>query len=277
MNQRALRAIIRKDLKVVRQSLAVLIPLIMVPLVLLVILPGIGGILLANADPESETIQDFRDGTAAFFDNLPDTINVRLEHYDNEVQRIAYIIFNLFFPPLYLLLPVMVANVIAADSFVGEKERKTLEALIYAPTSDRELYLAKIFGPWVAGIAIGWLGYIAFAFVVTVTTLPFMGEAFILDLTWMLLIVWVVPAVAGLGLGAMVLVSSRVSTFQEAYQLGAIVVLPVLLLLFAQIGGIIYFSPVVVLIVGSVVWLPTIGLIWFGAQSFRRGELIARL
>lgn len=277
MNQRAMRAIIRKDLKVVRQSLAVLIPLIIVPFVLLVILPGIGGVLLANADPESETIQDFRDETAAFFDNLPETINERLEHYDNEVQRIAYIIFNLFFPSLYLLLPIMVANVIAADSFVGEKERKTLEALFYTPISDRELYLAKIFGPWVVGIALGWLGYIAFAFVVTVTTLSFMGEAFILDLTWLLLIVWVVPAVAGLGLGAMVLVSSRVSTFQEAYQLGAIVVLPLLLLLFAQIGGIIYFSPLVVLIIGAVVWLPTIGLIWFGAQSFRRGELMARL
>lgn len=277
MNQRAMRAIIRKDLKVVRQSLAVLIPLIMVPLVLLVILPGIGGILLANADPESETIQDFRDETATLFDNLPDTINERLEHYDNEVQRIAYIIFNLFFPPLYLLLPIMVANVIAADSFVGEKERKTLEALFYTPISDRELYLAKIIGPWVAGIAIGWLGYIAFAFVVTVTTLSFMGEAFILDLTWLLLIVWVVPAAAGLGLGAMVLVSSRVSTFQEAYQLGAIVVLPLLLLLFAQIGGIIYFTPLFVLIIGAVVWLLTMGLILFGAQSFRRGELIARL
>ena len=277
MNQRAMRAIIRKDLKVVRQSLAVLIPLIMVPLVLLVILPGIGGILLANADPESETIQDFRDETATLFDNLPDTINERLEHYDNEVQRIAYIIFNLFFPPLYLLLPIMVANVIAADSFVGEKERKTLEALFYTPISDRELYLAKIIGPWVAGIAIGWLGYIAFAFVVTVTTLSFMGEAFVLDLTWLLLIVWVVPAAAGLGLGAMVLVSSRVSTFQEAYQLGAIVVLPLLLLLFGQIGGIIYFTPLFVLIIGAVVWLLTMGLILFGAQSFRRGELIARL
>lgn len=277
MNQRAMRAIIRKDLKVVRQSLAVLIPLIMVPLVLLVILPGIGGILLANADPESKTIQDFRDETATLFDNLPDTINERLEHYDNEVQRIAYIIFNLFFPSLYLLLPIMVANVIAADSFVGEKERKTLEALFYTPISDRELYLAKIIGPWVAGIAIGWLGYIAFAFVVTVTTLSFMGEAFILDLTWLLLIVWIVPAAAGLGLGAMVLVSSRVSTFQEAYQLGAIVVLPLLLLLFGQIGGIIYFTPLFVLIIGAVVWLLTMGLILFGAQSFRRGELIARL
>ena len=75
----------------------------------------------------------------------------------------------------------------------------------------------------------------------------------------------------------MVLVSSRVSTFQEAYQLGAIVVLPLLLLLFAQIGGVLYFTPLIVLLIGALVWLLTIGLIWFGAQSFRRNELIARL
>lgn len=277
MNQRAMRAIIYKDLKVVRQSSAVLIPLIIVPLVFMVILPGVGGVALANTDPESKAIQDFQEEAAPFFANVPDTINERLARYDNEVQRVTYIVFNLLFPPLYLLLPVMVANVIAADSFVGEKERKTLEALFYTPISDRELYLAKILGPWAAGIAIGWLGYMAFAFVATATTFSFMGEAFVLDLIWLILIVWVVPAVAGLGLGAMVLVSSRVSTFQEAYQLGAIVVLPLLLLLFAQIGGVLYFTPLIVLLIGALVWLLTIGLIWFGAQSFRRNELIARL
>ena len=277
MNQRAIRAIVRKDLMVVRQSSAVLIPLIIVPLLLLVILPSIGGILFANAEPEAQAIQDFRSDSAMLFENLPETITERLEHYDNEVQRIAYIVFNLIFPSLYLILPIMVANVIAADSFVGEKERKTMEALFYTPISDRDLYLAKIIGPWAAGIAVGWLGFIAFAIVVTVTTFSFMGGAFVLDPAWLLLILWVVPAAAGLGLGAMVLVSSRVSTFQEAYQLGGIVVLPVVLLLLGQIGGIVYFTPLFVLIIGAVVWLFTIGMIWFGAQSFKRSELIARL
>ncbi len=277
MNRRAIWAVIRKDLKVIRQSNAVLIPLIIVPFLLLVLLPGIGGILLANTNPESSEIQDFREEAAMFFENLPDSISQRLEQYDNEIQRMTYVIFNLFFPSMYLILPTMVANVIAADSFAGEKERKTLEALIYAPISDRDLYLAKILGPWLAGIAIGWLGYIAFAVVVTVTTISIMSEAFILDWTWLLLILWVVPSVAGLGLGAMVLVSSRVSTFQEAYQLGGIVVIPIVLLLFGQLGGIVYFSPLIVFVIGLIVWLPTIGLIWYGAQTFRRGELIARL
>lgn len=277
MNWRAMRTIIRKDLKVVRQTRAVLIPLIIVPVLILVLMPGIGGALLATADPDSEVIRDFRRESAAFFDHLPAPISERLAQYDDEVQRITYILFNLFFPPMVLLLPTMVANVIAADSFAGEKERKTLEALLYAPTTDRELYLAKLIGPWLAGVAVGWLGYLAFAIVVTLTTLSFMGSVFVLDATWLLLIFWVVPAASGLGLGAMVLVSSRVNTFQEAYQLGGMVVLPILLLLFGQLGGVVYFSPLLALAVGAVLWALALGLVVYGARSFRRGALIARL
>ena len=144
MNYRAMRAIIRKDLKVVLKSKAVLIPLIVVPFLLLVILPGVGGFFLANADPGSEFVVDFRREAGMFFDNLPEPINERIEQYDTEIQRITFIMFNLFFPVMYVLLPTMVANVIAADSFAGEKERKTLEGLIHMPITDRELYLAKL-------------------------------------------------------------------------------------------------------------------------------------
>lgn len=277
MNTRAIRAIVRKDLKVVLQSKAVLIPLIIVPLTLLVILPAAGGLLLANTDTSADFIEEFRSEAGAFFDNMPEGINEQVARYDNEIQRITYLVFNMFFPAFYLLLPTMVANVIAADSFAGEKERKTLEALIYAPTTDRELYIAKLLGPWLAGVVVALLGYIAFAIVVTATTLPYMGEVFILDGTWLLLIFWVAPAAAGMGLGAMVLVSSRVSTFQEAYQLGSMVVIPIILLLFGQIGGVVYFSPLVVIVVGLVLWALALGLVWYGARSFERGALIARL
>jgi uncharacterized membrane protein len=75
----------------------------------------------------------------------------------------------------------------------------------------------------------------------------------------------------------MVLVSSRVSTFQEAYQLGSMVVIPLVLLLFGQLGGIVYFSPLVVMAIGALLWACTLALVWVGARTFKRGELIARL
>lgn len=277
MNTRAMRTIITKDLKVVLQSKAVLFPLIFVPALILVMMPLQVGVMLANADPDAAFIADFRQEATLFFDSLPGTISERLANYDNEVQRMTYVIYNLFFPAFYLLLPTMVANVIAADSFAGEKERKTLEALIYTPTNDRELYLAKLIGPWVAGVAVGVLSYAVFALVTTLTTFNLMGGAFVFNLTWLLLILWVTPAASALGLGAMVLVSSRVNTFQEAYQLGGVVVIPLVLLLLGQIGGVVYFSPLVISGVGAVVWLLALGLIGYGARTFERGTLIARL
>ena len=156
MNWRLIWTLIRRDLKVVLKSKAVLIPLLMVPLVLLVLLPGAGAAIMANIDDDAETIQDMRDDLSLFYDNLPENMSEEINALDTEPQRLIYVVFVYFFAPFFLIIPVMVANVIAADSFVGEKERKTLEALLYTPTTDRELYFAKLIAPWLAALAVTW-------------------------------------------------------------------------------------------------------------------------
>jgi fatty-acid desaturase len=94
---------------------------------------------------------------------------------------------------------------------------------------------------------------------------------------WLALVLWVAPAAAGLGLGAMVLVSSRAKTFQEAYQIGGAVVIPILLLVFFQITGVMYFSVGLVLLLGALLWIVDGALLWFGIRSFGRSESITRL
>lgn len=277
MNRRAIGALVRRDLKIVLQSHPVLIPIITVPVLLLVIFPAIGGLLLSNATPDSALVADLQGDLGALLTNLPPRLSERLASYETDVQRLTYLLFNLLFPPMYLMLPTLTANVIAADSFVGEKERKTLEALIYAPTTDRDFYLAKLLAPWLLGVAVGALSYAAFVLVVTATTLPLMGNIFVLDAAWLLLVIWVTPAAAGMGLGAMVLVSSRVDTFQEAYQLGGLIVLPLLLLLIGQLSGAVYLSPLVVLALGGLLWAVTLALVFYGERSFQRSALMARL
>jgi fatty-acid desaturase len=73
------------------------------------------------------------------------------------------------------------------------------------------------------------------------------------------------------------LISSKVSTFQDAYQLGALVVLPVLLLVFGQIAGVLYLNVLAVLLVGLVLWLVDAAILWYGIRTFHRSEIIARL
>jgi len=277
MNLHAIRAVVVKDLQVVTQSRAVLFPIIGLVVIMMVVLPGVGGLLASSVDVETVDMEAITGDMDVFFDNLPPSLQDELDQFDNELQEVVYLMATMLFAPLFLIIPIMVANVIAADSFVGEKERKTLEALIYSPTTDRELYIAKIIGPWVAAIVVAWVSFVLYTFVLNVSAWGAMERVFFPNVVWIVLMLWVVPPAAGVGLGTMVLVSSRVSTFQEAYQLGGMVVLPVLLLLFGQIGGVLYLNVAVVVVIGVVLWTITALVIWYGARGFQRGELIARL
>jgi hypothetical protein len=102
-----------------------------------------------------------------------------------------------------------------------------------------------------------------------------MGRIFFPNLMWIILAFWVAPAVAGLGLSATVIVSARAQGFQDAYQLGAVVVLPILLLVIGQATGVMYFSTALVLLLGLIFWLVDVALLWIGGRTFKRSELIS--
>jgi ABC-type Na+ efflux pump permease subunit len=179
--------------------------------------------------------------------------------------------------PMFLILPIMVSSVLAADSFAGEKERKTLEALLYTPTTDRELFTAKLLGAWSAAMAVALMSFIVYAVMANAAGWQSIGHLFFPNWMWVALVLWVTPAVAALGLVVMVFVSTRAQGFQDAYQTGGLVVLPVLLLMIGQISGVMYFSLGVVMIVGLVIWLIDAILLWFASKSFRRGELMTKI
>ena len=130
---------------------------------------------------------------------------------------------------------------------------------------------------WLPALAVAWAGFIVYALVANLAAWPVMGEVFFPNVMWIVLVLWVAPAVAGLGLGVMVLVSMRAEGFQDAYQLGSVVVLPVVLLLIGQATGVMYFSVGLVALLGLVVWIIDGLLFWYGSLSFRRSQLIARL
>jgi ABC-type Na+ efflux pump permease subunit len=177
---------------------------------------------------------------------------------------------------MYLIVPLMVASVIAADAFAGEKERRTLEALLYTPTSDMELLVAKLLTGFVPALVVAWGGFALYALVANVAAWPVMGRLFFPTPMWWVLALWVAPAVAALGLGATVLVSARVNTFQEAYQIGGVVVLPLVLLVVGQAAGVLVLSSALAVALGAVFWAAAAALLVVGGRGFRRGELLAR-
>lgn len=273
MNWRAIRAIIRKDVMVIARSKAVMLPLIIVPIMMQVIMPAGFG-LMANLLPASELEgeADLGQMTAA----MPP--NVRAELGDLEPRQLFLVLMIVYlFAPMYLIVPLMVASVVAADSFAGEKERKTLEALLHSPISRSELLVGKILSGWLPAIGVSLLSFVLYSVVGNLVGWPLMGRIFFPNAMWFVLVLWVAPAVSGLGLSLMVIVSTRVRTFQEAYQLGGMVVLPVVLLMIGQISGLVFLSVGVALLLGLAIWAIDAVLLLIGVKTFQREKLLAQL
>jgi hypothetical protein len=86
-------------------------------------------------------------------------------------------------------------------------------------------------------------------------------------------IFWVAPAVAALGLGVMVRVSARATSTQEANQLGGAVILPLIFLAVGQSTGLLLVTLPIAIGIGAVVWVIALWLVARGAQRFTRDRM----
>jgi ABC-2 type transport system permease protein len=179
--------------------------------------------------------------------------------------------------PMFLILPLMFSTIIGAESFVGEKERKTLEALLYTPATDGELFTGKLLAAVIPAIGIAWLSFLIYTVIVNVASWPIMGRVWFPLPAWWPLMLWLTPAIATLGMAVTVLISSRVKTFMEAYQISASLVILVLVLLAGQITGVLYLSTGVTLLVGLAVWSLDAVCIWFSIRNFSRTSLLTQI
>ena len=63
-----------------------------------------------------------------------------------------------YMPALFMLvMPMMLSTIIGAAPFVGEKERQTLEALIFTPARNGEFFLGKVLAGVVPSVALAWV------------------------------------------------------------------------------------------------------------------------
>jgi ABC-2 type transport system permease protein len=272
MNWRAIKAIVRRDLLAVLRSKGVMLPLILVPVILMVIIPvavGRFGPLLTQMP--GMNMPD----VSLYLDQLPPPLLAEFEGYTSD-QLLIVVTLVYLFAPMFLILPLMVASVVAADSFAGEKERKTLEALIYTPTTDLELFTGKVLSAWLPALVVSLVGFVLYGVAVNAAAWPTMQRIFFPNATWLVLVFWVAPGAAALGLGATVLVSSRVNSFQEANQIAGVIVLPIVILVIGQATGVMYLSIGLTAVLGVIVWLVAIALLWMGVRTFRRSEIMAR-
>jgi len=209
--------------------------------------------------------------------NLPSHAQKKLEGMPGQ-QVMAYIILLYFFAPFFLIIPLMASSVIASDSFAGEKERKTIEALLATPLLDSELLLGKILVSFIPSMLVTVLSFLIYTTMVDVLTYTlFNGQLWLPNMMWLMLIFGLAPTIALASIGLTVIISARVKGFREAQQISAVLVVPILALVFGQAMGAMIFGPLVIAALIGLLAIIDLLVFKIGVKQFRREEILAKL
>lgn len=192
-------------------------------------------------------------------------------------QGLVYVMIVYIFAPLFLLIPVMTSSIIAASSFAGEKERKTIEGLLYTPISDKELVLGKILVSLIPAVLITWVSFIIYTIVVNALGYTIFQGLFFPTASWLVLIFWLAPAISFLSLAFVVYVSQRATGVWEAQQIAALLVLPIIALVISAVKGLIQLSWPVIFFAGLIVLIIDIFIYRWLVRKLDRERIVTKL
>ena len=272
MNHRIIKTIAIKDLLEVKQNKSAWISMIVVPLIIVIILPLAFILIPNNIDNASEIVFTSND-LQFFLKSMPDSFTRTLNGLDN-FQTGIVLLLGYIFAPFFLIFPLMFSSVIASESFAGEKERKTLEALLYTPVPDKELFLGKVFAAFIPAVLITWASFFIYCVVINASSFQIFNKLWFPLPSWYPLIFWVAPAMSLLAIAVTVLISAKTQTFMGAYQTSASLVVIVVGLIGGQISGILYLDVITGFLVGLIFWAIAIVLTNICIRKFNRFQLI---
>lgn len=178
--------------------------------------------------------------------------------------------------PMFLVLPIFLPILLAAQSIGGERERRTLEPLLATPISTTSIILGKSLAALVPAIAITWIAAAVFCLGVDVVAWPHLHVLALPDFAWVFATVVLAPLLALFGNALAVVVSARVLDPRAAQNIAATTVVPLLGLLVVQLAGRISLGPAFYLAFALGAALADVALIWLAVRWFDREELLTR-
>lgn len=219
-------AIAAKDMKEYVTSKPLVFAVFVLPALVAVSVPSIIGLFLSNV-PSSLTIQ-VTQFMPPVLRRAVDAMGLRAGLY--------WYLFNVVTMPLFYLLPTASVIVLAADSFAGEKERKTAEMLVSEPISMATIFVGKVLAPVAMALFSTW----AAAAIYWVLAARFAGSAGVQlapDQTWLSALLLVVPALSLAYVSLVAWISSLSKGFKEAQQLSAALILPLVAIVLGSASG----------------------------------------
>ncbi|MBM3138096.1 MAG: hypothetical protein FJZ98_07905 [Chloroflexi bacterium] len=274
MNPRNIFAIARKDWIEVRQNKYAWIPMLIVPLIFVVIMPLLFTLVIPALQVDPQDVISSDQDIEFFIERMPEELSRHID-FDQPMQSMIVIMLGYMLAPMFLILPMMFSTIIASESFAGERERKTIEALLYTPASDADLLLGKVAAAAIPSLLGTWLSFLLYTLILNIVPYAYFQRVWFPLPTWWPLIFWIAPAMIVLGIAFTVIISARVQNFLGTYQSSASLVMLVVVLFAGQITGALYLSVVVELIIGLVIWIAAGILSLYAVKTFSRKALLA--
>ncbi len=177
---------------------------------------------------------------------------------------------------MFMIMPLAIPATFAAYSVVGEKTNRSLEPLLATPITTRDLLLGKGLAAVLPGVLATWGGFGLFLLGLWLRPSLRPVAQMALDPLWLLAIFLLGPLMAVLSVLVSLMVSSRVNDPRAAEQLSMVVILPLLALVFAQIGGWITLNRSLVLWASLTLFVLDLGLLWLAENVFDRESILTR-
>lgn len=234
------KALIKKDIWSITSNKRLLSVLIIVPIALTIVMPTIF-VLAIHFAPESTS--DFEQ----ILKLLPAS-----ELSGSMESVLMGLLLNSIMPIFFMIIPIMAASVMAASSFVGEKEKRTLETLLYSPLSLEKIFQAKILASFIMSMAVSLLSFFAMLVVTEIELLLLNGMPFIPSLSWIWIMLLISPAISLIAITLIVRGSAKAQTMEESQQRSAFLILPIVLLMAGQFSGVVLINGWVLLGLGAV-------------------------
>jgi ABC-2 type transport system permease protein len=265
--RRDIITIVEKDLREFKGDKQIWIPVILIPLLVSIGLPFTVA-FMPSAMTSSGAIPEVPVGLLR---NLPEEMRLTLNALQKD-EQLAFLFIAYYFAPTFLVIPLAIPAVLCADSFAGEKERNTIEAILATPISDSELLVGKIILPLVASLSSSYLAFAIYSFLTNV----FIFHRFLFPTSsWISIMCFLVPALTFFSVGAMIIISARSKGFREAQQMGGMIVLPAFVLLVTQLLGIMSMTSQGLIGTSMVLLILDILLLKYGSRTYNRDHLMS--
>jgi ABC-2 type transport system permease protein len=178
---------------------------------------------------------------------------------------------------MFMIMPLAIPVTISAYSIVGEKTTRSLEPLLATPITTIELLIGKCIAAAVPAIVATYAAFGVYALGAWILLYPnrLLFSA-VLDARWLIAIIVVGPLMAIFAIAVSIMVSSRVNDPRVAEQLSMVVIVPLLLLFFGQLGGVILISRKFVIYGVFVLLILDALLVYLAARLFQRETILTR-